>query len=74
MAERIIRSKEERLNEIDAKIKKHEADIEKLKLKRDNILNPKPRKSRTGMKTIIDKAKEQGMTAEEIAEKLGIEL
>ena len=34
MAERKIRSKEERLAEIESKIKKHEADIEKLKEKK----------------------------------------
>lgn len=74
MAERKIRSKEERIAEVEAKIKKHEADIKKLKEKKEKILNPAPRKGRTGMKTIIDKAKEQGMSAEEIAQKLGIEL
>lgn len=72
--ERVVRSKEERLQEIEAKIKKHEADIEQLKLKKERILNPSPRKGRTGMKTIIDKAKEQGLTPEQIAEKLGITL
>lgn len=78
MAERkspVRRSAEERIAEIDKKIAAHEANIATLKKKKEAILNPKPRRSKAaGMKALITKAKESGMTNEQIAEKLGITL
>jgi hypothetical protein len=71
----IRRSAKERVAEIDAKIAAHQEAIEKLQEKRDAILNPKPRLSKTAkMKAILDVAKKSGMTPEEIAEKLGVEI
>lgn len=71
----VRRPAEERLAEIDAKIESHKSAIQKLEQKREAILNPKPRTSKAaGMKTLIAKAKEAGLTNEEIAEKLGIPL
>lgn len=69
------RPAEERIAEIDKKIAGHKEAIKKLEAKKHTILNPKPRASKAaGLKALISKAKEAGMTNEEIAEKLGISL
>lgn len=69
------RPAEERIAEIDKKIAGHKEAIKKLEAKKHTILNPKPRASKVaGLKALISKAKEAGMTNEEIAEKLGISL
>lgn len=69
------RPAEERIAEIDKKIAGHKEAIKKLETKKHTILNPKPRASKAaGLKALISKAKEAGMTNEEIAEKLGISL
>lgn len=74
MAERIRRSAEERIAEIDKKIAAHKASIAVLEEKKKAILNPKPRITKAAkMKAIIEGAKKSGMSPEEIAEKLGIE-
>lgn len=71
----VRRSSEERIAEIDAKISTHKATIAKLEAKKESILHPKARISKSAqMKALLNKAKENGMTNEEIAEKLGIEL
>lgn len=71
----VRRPADERIAEIDKKIDAHKAAIEKLESKKKTILNPKPRASKAaGLKILISKAKEAGMTNEEIAEKLGISL
>lgn len=71
----VRRPADERIAEIDKKIAGHKAAIEKLEAKKKTILNPKPRASKAaGLKALISKAKEAGMTNEEIAEKLGISL
>lgn len=59
---------EERIILIDEKIAKKQAEIESLETLRNKLLHP------VTMKTVINKAKEAGMTPEEIAEKLGIEV
>lgn len=78
---RTVRSKEDRIAEIDAKIemlqKRIESDKSKIAIlneKKEQIKNPKPRKGRPGMAAVIKKAKESGLTIEEIAEKLGVTL
>lgn len=69
------RPAEERIAEIDKKIAGHKSAIAKLEAKKNTILNPKPRASKAaGLKALISKAKEAGMSNEEIAEKLGISL
>lgn len=68
---------EEKIAVLTAKLEKHQNAAEKLEAKKENTLNPKPRvftRKRTGMKSVMDKAKEMGMTADQIAEKLGISL
>ena len=94
MAEKIRRTKEQIVEELDkkiayhqgiidevqataaAKVASHKAHIEKLEAKKEATLNPKPRTytRKKGMKTVMDKAKEMGLSAEEIAKKLGISL
>lgn len=71
---RTHRSKEERLAEIEKKITYHKAAITALEAKRDSILNPPKRKTRVGVGSVLKRAKEAGMTPQEMAEKLGIEL
>ena len=68
---------EERIAVLTGKLEKHTNAIEKLEAKKENTLNPKPRiltRRKSGMKTVMDKAKELGMSAEQIADKLGITL
>lgn len=68
---------EEKIAVLTAKMEKHQNAVEKLEAKKENTLNPKPRiftRKKNGVKVVMDKAKELGMTAEQIAEKLGITL
>ena len=75
MAERKIRSKDERIAEIDSKIAYHKQCIQVLEQKKDGILNPKTRTRKVkSVNRVIAMAKESGLTVEEIAKKLGITL
>lgn len=65
---RVIRSVEERVADIDKKIAKRQEEIAKLEEQKYRLLHP------VNMKIVMAKAKEAGLTAEEIAEKLGIEV
>lgn len=71
---RTTRTKEERIADIDARIEKHKKDIKALEAKKHAILNPKPRKTRTTAKTVVDLAKKAGMKPEEMLEKLGLKV
>lgn len=62
------KSAEERIALIDAKITKKKAEIESLEAQKQKLLHP------VNMKTVMAKAKEAGLSAEEIAEKLGLEV
>lgn len=62
------RSNEERIALIDQKIEKKQAEIEALEAQKQKILHP------VTMKAVMMKAKETGLSAEEIAEKLGLEI
>ena len=59
---------EERIQSIDAKIEKKRAEIEALEAQKQKLLHP------VTMRTVMAKAKGLGMTAEEIAKILGIEM
>lgn len=59
---------EERIALIDQKIEKKKAEIEALEETKQKLLHP------VNMKTVIAAAKEAGITAEEIAEKLGLKI
>ena len=68
MAERKVRSKEERIAALDAKIKFHQEKIDKLEEKKQALLAPKMTPNE-----IIKAAKEKGWTTEQIMKKLGID-
>lgn len=59
---------EERIAIINAKIEKKHKEIEALEIQKQKLLHP------VTLKTVMAKAKESGMSAEEIAEKLGLEM
>lgn len=62
------RTVEERIALIDAKIAKKKEEIAALEAQKHKLQNP------VTMKSVMDKAKKAGLTPEEIAEKLGIEV
>ena len=65
---RVAKSVEEKVAEIDSKIEKKKAEIESLEAQKYKLQHP------INMKTVIAKAKEAGLSAEEIAQKLGLEM
>jgi cell division protein FtsL len=62
------RNTEERIALINEKIAKKQSEIEALEAQKQKLLHP------VTMKTVMAKAKESGLSPEEIAEKLGIEV
>ena len=58
---------DERVAMIDQKIQKKRDEIAALEAQKQRLLHP------VNMKTVMAKAKEAGLTPEEIAEKLGLE-
>lgn len=71
---RTRRTKEEIVAEIDAKIAYHKERIISLEDKKERVLNPKTRKKSLTIKKVLDFAKAEGMTAEDLAKKLGLEI
>ena len=59
---------EERIALIDAKIEKKKGELEALEAQKYKLLHP------VSMRAVLTKAKEAGMTPEQIAKKLGVEL
>lgn len=68
------RTAEERVAEIDTKIASHKLMVSKLEEKKNAILNPKSKTKKSTIKNILSQAKANGMSADEIAKKLGIEI
>ncbi|MDB7900958.1 hypothetical protein PND81_06500 [Flavonifractor plautii] len=62
------RTVEERIAIIDEKISKKKAEIKALETQKQKLLHP------VTMKTVMEKAKASGLSPEEIAEKLGLEM
>lgn len=62
------RSTEERIALIDAKISKRQDEIKALEAQKQKLLHP------VTMRSVMEKAKAAGLSAEEIAEKLGLEM
>lgn len=62
------RTVEERIAIIDEKISKKKSDIKVLEAQKQKLLHP------VTMKTVMEKAKASGLSPEEIAEKLGLEM
>ena len=65
MAEKTV---EERIALIDQKIEKKKAEIEALEVTKQKLLHP------VNMKSVMAAAKDAGLTPEEIAEKLGLQI
>lgn len=65
---RNVRSKEERLAVLEQKIEKKKSELSALEAQKEKLLHP------INMRTVMAKAKELGLTPEEIAEKLGIDV
>ena len=59
---------EERIALIDQKIEKKKLEIENLEAAKQKLLHP------VNMKTVMAAAKEAGMSAEDIAKKLGLDI
>ena len=59
---------EERIQSIDAKIEKKRAEIEALEAQKQKLLLA------VTMRSVMSKLKEQGITPEEVAKKMGIEI
>ena len=68
MAEREVRSKEERKAAFDAKINFHQEKIDKLEEKKQTLLTPKMTPNQ-----IIKAAHDKGWTTAQIIKKLGID-
>ena len=68
MAERRVRTKEERIAELDKKIQYHKDKIAILKEKKNALITPKMSPTQ-----IIKAAQEKGWTTEQILKKLGID-
>ena len=62
------KTREERIELIDQKIAKKQAEIEALEAQKQKLLHP------ISMRAVLTKAKEAGLSPEEVAEKLGIEI
>ena len=62
------RTAEERIALIDAKIAKKKEEIKVLEAQKQKLLHP------VTMRSVMGKAKAAGLTAEQIAEKLGLEM
>lgn len=73
---RARRTVEERAAALDEKIQSHKAAIKALEEKKADLFRPrKKRRSDTELvKEVVAKAKKAGLTAKDIAEKLGIEI
>ena len=62
------RTAEERIALMDAKIAKKKEEIKVLEAQKQKLLHP------VTMRSVMEKAKAAGLTAEQIAEKLGLEM
>ena len=65
---RARRTVDERVTAIDEKIKKKQEEIAELEAQKERLLHP------VSMRAVLTKAKEAGLTPEEVAEKLGIKV
>ena len=62
------KTKEERIALIEGKIQKKQDEIAALEAQKQKLLHP------VSMRSVLTKAKDAGLTPEEIAEMLGIEI
>lgn len=73
-AEERVATIDKKIDSLKQRIAADQIKITDLEKKKENILNPQPRKRKVTATAIINKAKEAGLTDAEIAAKLGIEL
>ena len=74
--QRVRRSVEKRAAALDAKIQTHKEAIKALEEKKAALFRPKKKRRSDAeiAKELIAKAKKSGMSTQEIAEKLGLEM
>lgn len=65
---RTVKTVDEKIALLNQKIAKKQEEIDALEAQKQKLLHP------VNMKTVMAKAKEAGMTPQEIAEKLGLEV
>ena len=63
---RTVRPVAERIQEYENTIKFHEDAISKLRAKIEKLQNPTPRRGRVGMATVLKKAKEAGISPDQL--------
>lgn len=63
-----VKTKEERIALIDEKTAKKQAEIEALEAQKQKLLHP------ISMRAVLAKAKEAGLSPEEVTKKLGIDM
>jgi len=68
---RVRRTKEQLVADIDKKIAYHHEQIKRLEERKVQVLTPRVRKKSLSAKSILDYAKSNGMSLEDIAAKLG---
>lgn len=71
---RTRRSKEELVADVDKKLAYYKERISKLEEKKERLLNPPVRKKSLTSKKIIEAAKANGLSIEEIAAKLNVDI
>jgi len=64
----VRRTVDERIAILDEKIAKKQAEIAELEAQKEKLLHP------VSMRAVLAKAKEAGLTAQEVAEKLGLKV
>ena len=63
------RTREERIHDVEEKIEWHENHIKNLKEKLEILKNPPaPKRGKVGMATVVRKAKENGISANQLLE------
>ena len=73
-SKRIRRTPEERVEEINSKLRKHQEAIRVLEKKKYDILHPPKRKTEAQLtRELLLKARKAGLTSRDIAQKLGME-
>lgn len=69
------RTAEERIAAVDAKIEFHKEAIKQLQAKKEELLHPAKRLTKTQkMQAVVKAAAKAGLSPEDMAEKLGVEL
>jgi hypothetical protein len=74
VSRRVRRTPEERVEEINGKIQKHQEAVRVLEKKKHDILHPPKRKTEAQLsRELLLKARKAGLSSRDIARKLGLE-